>query len=386
MVTVKEVLENGTTDIVMVRTTDGFCPKACNHCGAFPAPGNRPTALLDTTRASLRSAFPDRREMIKATPLGKYNVGILVSLTREEIAENLDQPIAGTDKPLHTLLGPIVTQDVNIDPCLDDGLINLAELVHDRKPGPINQEEADEEGTERGSRVIWLSHGVDGDFDDEGNFVPDPEQARRFKRIVRLMKTGVIPGGILTIDTQQYCGKHDEPRYRAGYIYTMTLLRSILADGSARITISIQGQHNKHYEDGRPNPMYIGSADAMVQSILNELQLTHEERSNLNWNRNRPVVRAGRGIVLAGPGGECPVIPDDFIVENVLSNKLYRAGIAMDGTVYRQLNKPDETYGATVDPNGWEKLDNSTPEGVFLEVSGQVDEVVEPDAEAEASV
>ncbi len=365
-VSLKEALAGDKMDIELVRTADGYCPKACYHCGAFPARGEKPSGLIDICGPRRPK---DRIPRLKRTPLGRYNVGTVVSLTREEIAENLDKPVVGTKMKIFEALSPVITQDGNMDPLLDETFIYLAEEVYARRPGPIDEEEAQRLGVEVGSRAIWLSHGID--VDEE--LVPDPEQVRRAKKLVRLMHKGVCPGGVLTVDMQQYCGKSSEPQYYAGYLETLKILRPVLTRKSARITISIQGHDNRELEDGSPNPMYRGHAENMLQRILDELELTFDEREALSWNKGRPVVGAGRGRVFARPEDECPLIPDEHVVRNYLRHRLYRAGVAMDGRVYRQINDVGATYNSTVDPFGWEELDNNVaPEDVSNTVDGDV--------------
>ena len=285
--------------IEMVQTAVG-CPEACLHCGAY--------------------------QRFRPDDLRVQEVAV------DDLRAHVVQPIECTDLRLIDLFAPFITTDVNTEPLRGDNFAALAEHVHATSGGR--------------SRVCAISHGM---------LAGDARMLRRLQRVVALMKAGIVPLFVVSMDYARNKGRIGERTNIESYRRTLDTLREALPYG--RVTISLQGDHNQQ------SPLWIGRTAALWDALREQLQFSADERARLVID-SRSYTRVGRAEEELGvtESEDCDVIPDpEFVAANVPRDHLWRGMIRFDGSLVVAPNRPGRTYGDSVNPLLWQPVAIGTP-------------------------
>lgn len=305
------VRRDDDTLVDMVETAKG-CAEGCIHCGAYEGAEAADWKVLD--------------------------------LTREKIRENVRGVLdAGFE------FARFVTTGVNTEPLggPNGTFIYLAEAL--------------DKFTNGESRAICISHGMR--VNSEG--VPVKRMEERMDRVVQMMREGVVPMFVLTVDSNRHQGRIDREVNINSYVATLQKLRPLLEHPDenvkeVRITVSIQGK------DDETGPLSRDESLKMFKEVLDRLEWPLELRGRLHYDEARPYVKSGRAALLPGlsENGACDVVPDaEFAkVDNAYkADHFFRARVTRDGRVERQAFRPGFTYNTTV-KGLWHEV--WAPEGV----------------------
>lgn len=306
--------------IDMIRTGEGACPENCKYCAAW-----EPTKVRDVTRSQIRRALHFMVDRSRNMRVGDW-------------------------------LAEYPTTDVNKEPLRADSANASAEEVHDFEKNPSLSLPP--------SNLVFNTHGVSFVMSEGGIYVPNQNMSKRLLRTVELGRKGEIPLLALTVDTQRQNGKVDYNVNKQGYIETLRLARPFLAEKLGRFTVSIQGDDEKASITSRTR------AFNMYEEILKDSHhgLTEEEKSRINLDLGRPIVRAGKAAKYShiSPYGECAVIPDQKFVEEILPKmntirgrlRFVFGAKCKDPkiVVEYQANEPHKTYNTSV-AEAWHLFD-----------------------------
>jgi hypothetical protein len=261
--------------------------------------------------------------------------------------EELDYPDSGD---VSGVLMDIVT-DMKFPPEVQKGLIGYCydEELEDANLLMMGQLKLTDEFIENGMLVERCGPG--GEL-----------SAKRLEKVVDLMKEGVIPGFILTVDFARHQGQINLENNLASYVKTLQLLKPALQDDCPGfVAISIQGlQGDKVPSD---NPYTAERAHLFFQQVLLKADLTREERKKLQYDTGRSYAKVGKAAEdpllsdFLSNEGECEVIPHRQFVDKVIApqRKLNRARLKSDGAVERQFVEDGATYNSSIE-GPWEPL------------------------------
>lgn len=279
----------------MVQTALG-CPEACLHCGAYT--NFRPEDLR------VRELSPPR------------------------LRACLTQPLTETGERLIDLCGPYITTDVNTEPLRGDAFIELAEFVHAASGGR--------------SQVCAISHGV---------LTGDARMHARLRRIAELMRQRIVPLTVVSMDYARSKGRISESTNFASYRETLEVLREVLPYG--RVTVSLQGDRNPD------SPLCIGRSKAMWDELQRALAFDAEEQARLVVDvRSYMNVGRAREALHLDDSEDCDVIPDrEFVADCMPRDHRWRGMIRFDGSLVVAPNRPGKTYGDSVNPQLWQRVD-----------------------------
>jgi hypothetical protein len=284
-----------TVRIEMVQTALG-CPEACLHCGAY-------------------SNF--RPEDLRVR-----------ELSHAQLQAYLTQPLPATGARVIDLCAPYITTDVNTEPLRGDAFVDLAELVYTESGGRC--------------RVCAISHGV---------LTGDIRMIGRLRRIAELMRLGIVPLTVVSMDYARSKGKIGESTNIASYRETLELLRPALPYG--RVTISLQGDRNPE------SPLWIGRSEALWDQLQRTLAFDDAELARIVVD-GRSYTKVGRAkdALHVDDSEDCDVIPDpEFVARHLPRDHQWRGMIRFDGALVVAPNRPGKTYGDSVNPQLWQRVD-----------------------------
>ncbi len=208
--------------------------------------------------------------------------------------------------------------------------------------------------------------------------------ASRLKKIVELIRRGIVPGFILTVDFARSKGKISMETNLYSYIKTLELLRPILAaDSPGFLAVSIQGLQGDDVPEDHPYSAI--RAHIFFQEVLERSNLTEAEKRKIKYDTGRNYVKAGRVVEdpllkdFVSDDDACEVIPYQEFVDKVVSRqrKLFRARLRADGGIEKQYVESGRTYNTTV-KGPWEQLIDApsirefTRDGAARALSGEI--------------
>lgn len=282
------------TKIEMVEISQG-CPEACNTCGTY-------------------NGFAEKDLRLK-------------SLDTETIRKLIKKEISGTNLAFIDIFNKFVTTNVNSEPLRIPSFTDFAELVATESRG--------------NAHVITISHGVRANIKIMRN---------RLEKITQLMKAGIIPLFILSTDFARQKGHISAEANADSYLQSLSILREAL--GKSRITVSLQGTRQE-------GSFSLARTKEMFTSILELLALNDEEKQNLTIDE-RSYTKTGRAEdqLDINTSEDCDVIPDaPFVDKHLPKDHKLRGMIKFDGSLVVEPNRPGKTYGDSVNPALWEKVD-----------------------------
>lgn len=307
------------TDFAKIETvqTGQGCPEDCLYCGSYPG--------FDFENRQVRE------------------------LTGEQLRGNLDRRVEETRLCLSDLFADYLTADVNTEPLRGDIFPFFAKLVHELSDGK--------------SKVVCISHGLRA-----GNM----KMKRRLQEIVELMKRGIVPLFVLTVDSARDKGQMTNEETTESYLETFRCLRPLLVCPDVRVTASIQGNDNPESRLSRVRALN------MFEKVVKRLQLTPEEGGRLHLDLGRQYVNAGRAKKLlpgVGLDSQASIVPDTGFVGGLRQNHIVRGMVDLAGRILIQPNQVGASYNTAVDPRQWEEVDNGGEELIVQGVDRVAEEI-----------
>ncbi|OGH95138.1 MAG: hypothetical protein A2538_03440 [Candidatus Magasanikbacteria bacterium RIFOXYD2_FULL_41_14] len=281
--------------IDMVETTRG-CPEACLHCGAYED--------FDRSQLTVQSADP--------LALKKY-------LIRQDKT---------TGVKLIDLFNKYVTTHVNTEPLRAANFADFAKMVFELSNGK--------------SQVIAISHGL---------WVKHADMRKKLEQITELMRVGIVPLFVLTVDSARSRGNIPPHINKDSYLETLQVLRTALPYG--RITASVQGNSDSQ------SKLWIEKTKKMFNEVLELLKLTPEESGQLLID-SRSYTNTGRSkkFLDLKNSEDCDVIPDsEFVKDKLPTTHAWRGMIRFDGRLIVQKNRPGKTYGDSATTSLWQEVE-----------------------------